>query len=184
MKHKKGKLVLISGPSGCGKGTIIRELLKMQPDLSLSVSATTRAPRPGEIDGKHYHFISHERFREMIASGEFLEHAEYLDELYGTPIAPVNECKNNGKIILLEIEVQGAKQVMENMPDAITIFIVPPDIEELERRLRGRRTESEEKISGRIARAKLELEEKYKYDHIIVNDEVPRASEEILNIIR
>jgi guanylate kinase len=180
---KKGKLVVISAPSGAGKGTVIKCLLELRPEMAFSVSATTRAPRTGETDGVSYYFVTHDKFREMIDSGKFLEYAEYVGEFYGTPKAPIDECVEKGITVLLDIEIQGAKQVTERVPEAVTIFIVPPDMEELERRLRGRGTDSEEKLVARLKKARLELEEKSRYDHVVVNDEVLRAAEEILSII-
>ena len=180
---ENGKLVIISAPSGAGKDTIINRLLAMQPEIMLSVSATTRAPRIGETDGVSYYFITRERFREMIDSGEFLEYAEYVGEYYGTPAKPVREHVRNGKKVILKIEVQGAKQVIAMEPGALTIFVVPPDMEELERRLRHRGTDSEEKLAERIERARLELEESAGYKHVVVNDDLDRATKEILSII-
>ena len=183
MSDGKGKLIVISAPSGTGKGTVINELLKRRNDFVFSVSATTRAPRQGEIDGKAYYFVSHDRFREMIANDEFLEYAEYVGEFYGTPAQRIKDCINEGKTIILDIEVQGAKQVMAKMPDAVTIFIVAPDMNELEKRLRGRGTDSEEKLLARLERARHEIEEKNLYDHIVVNDKASNAANEILKII-
>ena len=183
MKKPTGKLVIISAPSGTGKGTVINELLKQRPDFIFSVSVTTRKPRPGEIDGVAYHFITKQRFKEMIQNDEFLEHAEYVGEFYGTPEEPVNESIDFGKTILLDVEVQGAKQVMGKKTDAISIFITPPDLYELESRLRGRGTDSEEKLAARLKRAQSELEEKSRYDHLVVNDDASRAAKEILSII-
>jgi len=180
----KGKIIIISAPSGAGKGTVIRRLLELCPELVFSVSATTRAPRPGEREGEAYYFVTHERFKEMIMRDEFLEHANYVGELYGTPREPIYECVESGKNILLDIEIQGARQVIAKEPDAVTIFIIPPDMRELERRLRGRGTDSEEKLAARLERARIELEEKGKYSHIVVNDSVSRAAMEILSIIR
>ena len=179
----KGGLFVISAPSGAGKGTVIRRLIELRPELVFSVSATTRQPRAGEKDGVSYYFVSKESFKEMIENGEFLEYAEYVNEFYGTPKKPIYDCIENGKDVLLEIEVQGARQVMDQMPQAVTVFIVPPDMEEQERRLRGRKTESEDKLASRLQRARLELEEKGFYMHVVVNDEVSRAAEEILSII-
>jgi len=179
----KGKLVIILGPSGCGKGTIISELFKLHPEFVFSVSATTRSPRPGEVDGVHYHFITHECFEDMIVNDGFLEHAQYVGEFYGTPSAPVDKWIDEGKTVFLEVDIQGAEQVVSKRSDAIAIFIVPPNLAELERRLRGRKTESEEKITERIKRAKVELEEKDKFDYIVVNDTVSRATNEILDIL-
>jgi len=183
MIDKKGKLIVISAPSGTGKGTVIGELLKLRPDFVFSVSATTRKPRPGETDGVEYHFISHEKFQNMIQNDEFLEYAGYVGEFYGTPLQPIMEAIATGGTMILDIEVQGAKQVMSKMPDAVTIFITAPDMDELENRLRGRGTDSEEKLLARLERARLELEEKCHYDHIVINDTALRAAQEILNII-
>jgi guanylate kinase len=183
MNNTKGKLVVISAPSGTGKGTVIGELLKRRPEFAFSVSATTRSPRAGEEDGVAYHFLTQEIFRKMISKGEFLEYAQYVGEYYGTPAGPIMDCINSGITILLDIEVQGAKQVMSKDLDAITIFIVPPDMKELEKRLRGRGTDSEEKLAARLKRAAQELEEKCHYDHVVVNDKVSRAADEILSIL-
>ena len=181
--NKDGKLIVISAPSGGGKGTVIKRILELRPDLCYSVSATTRAPRKGEVDGEAYHFLTREKFIQMIENNEFLEHARYVEEYYGTPKPYILECVSNGKDIILEIEVQGAKQVMDLMPDAVTIFIVPPSMEELERRLRGRGTDSEVKLLARLETARQEMNEKEHYKHIVVNDEVDRAAKEIISII-
>jgi len=183
MSESKGVLVIISAPSGTGKGTVIDELLRRRPDFVFSVSATTRAPRPGEVDGVEYYFVTHERFREMIVADMFLEYAEYVGNYYGTPAGPVDECLRGGKTIILDVEVIGAKQVMSKKPEAVTIFIVPPDMTELENRLRGRGTDSEEKLGERLERARHELLEKSHYKHVVVNDNVSRAAGEILEII-
>ena len=183
MSSKKGRLYIISAPSGTGKSTVINHMLEQRGDLILSVSATTRAPREGEEDGVSYFFVTREEFIVMIERGDFLEYAEYIGEYYGTPKPPVYEHMNNGKDVLLEIEIQGAMQVMVKEPGAISIFIVPPDMEELERRLRGRGTDSEEKLAARLIRAGSELEEKDRYAHIVVNDDIGRAAAEILEII-
>jgi guanylate kinase len=184
MKDKKGKLVVISAPSGTGKGTVIKELLKLQPDFTFSVSATTRKPRPGEIDGADYCFISKERFKEMIENSEFLEYANYVGEYYGTPVKPIKEYIDSGKTVILDIEVQGAKQVMAKDIETTTIFLVPPDMDELEKRLRGRGTDSDEKVTSRLNRAKQELSEKHHYDHIVINDCSSHAANEILSLIK
>jgi len=183
MGEAKGALVVISAPSGTGKGTVINKLLELRPELIFSVSATTRKPRPGEVDGVEYHFLTKNDFAEMIAQDEFLEYAEYVGEYYGTPVKLINEAVRAGKTIILDIEVQGAKQVMSKVPEAKTVFIVPPDMKELENRLRGRGTDSEEKLVARLKRACQELNERDHYDHIVVNDSVTRAAEEIIKII-
>ena len=184
MKDKsKGRLVVISAPSGTGKGTVINMILELRPEFIFSVSATTRKPRPGETDGVEYHFLTKDDFLKMIARDELLEYAEYVGEFYGTPVKPIIDAVESGKTIILDIEVQGAKQVMSKMSKAMTVFIVPPDMKELESRLRGRGTDSEEKLAARLERACQELNEKKHYDHIIINDSVSRAAEEIINII-
>ena len=183
MSNKKGKLVVISAPSGTGKGTVINKLLKLQPDLAFSVSATTRKPRQGETDGKEYFFITKERFKEMIENNEFLEYAEYVGEFYGTPVKSIKEYIDSGKTVILDIEVQGAKQVMAKDIEATTIFLVPPDMEELEKRLRGRGTDSDEKVISRLNRAKQEINEKHHYNHTVINDNSAHAAKEILSII-
>jgi len=183
MTDKKGKLVVISGPSGTGKGTVIGNLLKQRPELVFSISATTRKPRPGETHGIEYNFFPKDTFTEMINNNEFLEYAQYVGEYYGTPAELIRDSINSGKTVILDIEVQGAKQVMEKMPEAVTIFIVAPDMKELERRLRGRGTDSEEKLLARLERARSEIEEKELYKHIVVNDNASSAASEILKII-
>jgi guanylate kinase len=183
MSSAKGKIIILSAPSGTGKGTIIKRLLELFPELVFSVSATTRTPRSGEIEGLSYYFIKRDRFIDMIAHDEFLEYAKYVGEYYGTPKKPVYDRVESGKTVLLDIEVQGALQVKAKEPEAIFIFIIPPDMPELERRLRGRRTDSEEKLTARLERARIELSEKDKYDHIVINDHVNRAADEILSII-
>ena len=183
MRSGNGRLIIISAPSGTGKDTIISRLTEMRQDIVLSVSATTRDPRAGETDGVSYYFVSRDRFLEMVKQGEFLEYAEYVGEYYGTPTKPVYEHISNGISVILKIEVQGAKQVMSLEPDVITIFIMPPDMTELERRLRKRGTDSEEKLAERIDKARLELEESSGYDHIVVNDDINRATNEVLSII-
>jgi len=180
---RKGKIFIISAPSGAGKGTVIERLLKIRPELVFSVSATTRAARAREREGVAYYFVTREQFLGMIKRDEFLEYAEYVGELYGTPKKSIYDCVGKGIDVLLDIEVQGARQVKAKVPDAVMIFIVPPDMSELERRLRGRGTDSEEKLVARLERARTELDEKKHYDHIVVNDCVSRAAEEILSII-
>ena len=178
----KGKLIVISGASGVGKGTVLGIMMKKRKDLSFSVSATTREPRPGEIDGVHYYFISREKFEEMIAQGAFLEYDAHADNYYGTPQAQAEEKRERGPV-LLDIEPKGAKQVRASVPEAELIFIMPPSMEELERRLRGRGDTSEEQIKMRMERAVWEMEQRFWYDHVVVNDEPERCADEILNII-
>jgi len=182
-EEKKGRLFIISAPSGGGKGTVINKLLELRPELNYSISATTRKPRDGEEHGVSYYFVTRERFEELIRTDAFLEYASFVGEYYGTPRSPIDDCIYYGKDVLLEIEVVGAKQVMEKLTDATSIFIVPPSMEELERRLRARGTETEEKLKARLERAHQELEEKVHYDYVIVNDDASRAAEEILKII-
>lgn len=178
----KGKLIVISGASGVGKGTVLGIMMEKRKDLSFSVSATTRPPRPGEIDGVHYYFISREKFAEMIAEGAFLEYDAHADNYYGTPRAQAEEKREQGPV-LLDIEPAGAKQVREKMPDAELIFIMPPSMQELERRLRGRGDTPEEQIKLRMERAVWEMEQRVWYDHVVVNDDPERCADEILNII-
>ena len=178
----KGKLIVISGASGVGKGTVLGIMMEKRKDLSFSVSATTRPPRPGEIDGVHYYFISREKFEEMIAQGAFLEYDAHAANYYGTPRAQAEEKRERGPV-LLDIEPAGAKQVREKMPDAELIFIMPPSMEELERRLRGRGDTPEEQIKLRMERAVWEMEQRVWYDHVVVNDDPERCADEILNII-
>lgn len=180
---RKGNLYIFTGPSGAGKGTVLRELLGRVPGLFLSVSATTRAPREGERDGVHYYFISKSAFEQKIAENAFLEHARYVDNYYGTLEAPVDERLVAGDDVILEIEVQGAMQVHEKRPDAVMVFLAPPSIEELSARLRGRGTESEEKIRQRLETARVELGYQDRFDHIVVNDTVENAVARLTEII-
>ena len=179
---KKGKLIVISGASGVGKGTVLGIMMEKRKDLSFSVSATTRPPRPGEIDGVHYYFITREKFEAMIAAGEFLEYDAHAANYYGTPRAQAEEKQSHGPV-LLDIETKGAKQVKEKAPDAVLIFIMPPSVQELERRLRGRGDTSEEQIQMRMERATWEMEQRVWYDHVVVNDDPERCAQEILKII-
>ena len=176
------KVYVVSGPSGSGKGTVLAQI-KKRPDVFYSVSATTRGMRPGEIDGVDYHFISREQFLEMIERGEFLEHAEYVHNFYGTPIQPIRDNLAAGRDVIVEIEVQGFLQIKEKLPEAETVFIMPPSVDELERRLRGRGTETEEKIQGRLKTALEEMKYADRYDHIVVNDELDKAVSELLEIM-
>lgn len=176
---KKGKSFIISGPSGVGKSTVLASLLAKREDVYFSVSATTRQPRPGEVDGIHYHFIDVDTFREWIAKNEFLEYAEFVGNFYGTPKRYVDEAMDQGKDVILDIEVQGAIQVTGKRPDTVRIFIAPPSWEELERRLTDRGTDSPDKIQKRLLRAKVEFQTAHTYDYFVINDTVEKAVAEL-----
>ena len=178
----KGKLIVISGASGVGKGTVLNIIMQKRQDFFFSVSATTRPPRPGEVDGVHYYFITKERFEEMIDKGEFLEYDAHAANYYGTPRKQAEEKMERGTV-LLDIEPNGAKQVRQAMPEAELIFIMPPSVEELERRLRGRGDTSEEQIKLRMERAVWEMEQRRWYDHVVVNDVAEDCANQILKII-
>ena len=180
---ERGKLIVISGPSGAGKSTVVFKAIAGREDVCFSTSVTTRAPRPGEVDGREYFFIDRERFDEMVARDELLEHAEYVTNCYGTPRAYVEEKLASGMNVLLDIEIQGARQVHEKMPEAVMIFIIPPTLEELRRRLEGRGTDSAEAIEGRLARARQEYREADFYEYIIVNDDADQAARELSAIM-
>lgn len=180
----KKKLFVLSGSSGVGKGTVINGFLKRNPNFSLSISCTTRKMRPGEADGVNYFYLSREEFEQSVKNGEFLEWAEFAQNLYGTKRAFVEKCLNNGKDLILEIETIGALKVKEQMPDAVLIFIAPPSIEELEHRLRNRHTEDEETIQKRLSEVRAEIERSQKYDYTIVNDEVDSAILALEKIIK
>ena len=178
----KGKLIVISGASGVGKGTVLGKMMEKRKDLSFSVSATTRDPRPNELDGIHYYFINKERFEDMIARGEFLEYDAHNKNYYGTPRAQAEEKMEKGHV-LLDIEPKGARQVKDAAAEAVLIFIMPPSVEELERRLRGRGDTPEDQILIRMDRANWEMDQRSWYDYVVVNDDADRCAEEILNII-
>lgn len=176
MENKKqGKLFVITGPSGVGKGTVLNKFFENNRDIIFSISATTRKPRPNEKDGVNYFFISEEEFKKEIENGDFLEWANYSGNYYGTKKSYVLKKINEGYDVLLEIETQGAGKIMEKFPDAVTIFITPPDIEELEKRLRGRKTEDEESIKKRLDKMREEMRVAQKYKYSILNDEVENA---------
>ena len=179
----KGSLFVITGPSGTGKGTVLKEVIKSLDRLYFSVSATTRKPREGEVDGVHYHFLTKDRFEELVAADRFLEYAQYAENYYGTPLDPVLDQLEQGNDVLLEIEVQGALQVKQRMPQAVLVFIAPPSFEELEDRLRGRGTESEEVILRRLAIARQECANMDQFRYIVVNDEVPDAADRLRAVI-
>ena len=172
---RKGTLYVFTGPSGAGKGTVLGRLVKEDDRLFFSISATTRAPRPGEQDGVHYYFLEKSDFENRIAQGAFLEHAQYVGNYYDTLEAPVNEKLEEGFDVILEIEVQGAMQIKQKRPDAVLVFIAPPSFEELAARLRGRGTEDEAKVQKRLETAKGELAQQDKFDYVVVNDTVDRA---------
>ena len=206
---KRGLLIILSGPSGVGKGTVReqlfkeeslnlaysismttrykrpgeKELMEMYDDYALSISATTRLPRSGEVDGREYFFKTVEQFKQMIDEDKLIEYAQYVGNYYGTPKAYVDQLLDEGKNVVLEIEVQGALQVMKKVPDALTIFLVPPSMEELEKRIRGRRTEAEDVIKERLDKARREITTKDQYKHVVVNDDVMRAKDDIVKII-
>lgn len=178
-----GKVIVISGPSGVGKGTVVQELLSNNDDCTLSVSATTRAPREGEVYGVNYFFITKEEFQNRIKNNAMLEYAQYCDNYYGTPRDYVQQSIENGKNIILEIEVQGALNVKSTMPEAVTVFVMPPSMIELEKRLRGRGTEEEEVIQQRLKTAVEEMRQSPKYDYIVINQTVNQCVNDIKTII-
>ena len=180
---KKGLLIVVSGPSGTGKGTVCGELLDSTPELAYSISATTRTPRAGEVDGKNYYFLTKERFEELIAEGGFLEYANVYGNYYGTPLGKIQERLAKGDDILLEIDTQGALEVMKKCPDGLFIFLLPPSLGELERRIRGRGSETEESLKKRLGNAKAEIAIGEKYKYVVVNDTVKKAVARIKSII-
>ncbi len=183
MKNLK-KLIIITGPSGVGKGTVVNELLDKNKDIWLSISATTRNPRIGEKDGENYFFISEERFRDMIDKKEFLEWAQFAGNYYGTLLSTVNEKIEKGFIVLLEIEVEGAKQIKEKFPESLSIFLLPPSKEELEKRIRNRGTEEEESIDRRLSRANYEIASSDSFDYVITNHDVDETVKGVFKIIK
>jgi len=183
MKTNNGRLIVFSAPSGCGKGTMLAEILK-NDDYCVSVSATTRQPREGEVDGVNYYFLSKGDFLQKVADSEFIEYAEYCDNYYGTLISEVDGRLSEGKNVILEIEVQGAMKIREKRPDAVFVFIAPPSISELRRRLRKRGTETDEVIEKRVSQAAGELSYADKYDYVIVNDDLDDAISDFFAVMR
>lgn len=181
--EKKGKTFIISGPSGVGKSTVLKALFEGRDDLYFSVSATTRTPREGEINGVHYHFIEPDEFMQWINDDAFLEYAQYVGNFYGTPKKFVDAAMEEGKDVILDIEVQGATQVYAKRPETVRIFIAPPNWEELERRLTKRGTDSAEKIQQRLLRAKVEMKTAADYDYFVINDTVENAVAELRAIM-
>ena len=181
--NKKGQLIVVSGPSGVGKGTVLKEYLNSRDGIAYSVSATTRQPRPGEENGIHYYFLSREEFERTAAEGGMLEYASYNGNYYGTPKAPVEQQRNQGNDVVLEIEVQGALQVKKSCPDALLIFVAPPSFEELKNSLTGRQTEDAKTVENRLNIARQELMCAGEYDYIIVNDTVEQAVQRLGQII-
>ncbi|MCW0199071.1 guanylate kinase [Sphingopyxis sp.] len=183
--NRRGVLFVLSSPSGAGKTTISRMMLDADSDIALSISATTRPPRPGEVDGVHYHFVDTERFKEMAADGEFLEWAHVFGHRYGTPRAPVEALLAAGKDVLFDIDWQGAQQLYQEAgPDVVRVFVLPPTMEELERRLRSRGTDSDEVIAARMERAANEISHWDGYDYVLINDDVDGCFDEVRAILR
>ena len=183
--NEKGILIVVSGFSGSGKGTLMKELLTRYPDTyALSISATTRSPREGEVDGREYFFVSKDEFEKMIAKGDLIEYAKYVENYYGTPRDYVEKKLDEGKDVILEIEIQGALNVKKMFPDTLLLFVTPPSAEELKKRLVGRGTETMDVIESRMDRACEEAEGMENYDYLIVNDSLDRCVEEMHSIIR
>ena len=178
------KLIILTGPSGVGKGTVVKEILDKDKNICLSVSATTRSPREGEKEGENYYFLSEENFKEMINKNLFLEWAKFAGNYYGTPLSFVKDKIEDGFIVLLEIEVEGAKQIKDKFPDSLSIFILPPSKEELERRIRNRGTEKEEAINRRLSRSTYEIASSDEFDFKVTNRDVDETAERIIKIIR
>ena len=182
-RQNRGELIVLSGPSGVGKSTVIKNLLSNHPDIHFSVSYTTRTPREGEVDGVNYNFVPRKEFERMIADSELLEFAEYVGNYYGTSLKVIQDKLEQGTDVLLDIEVQGAAKVRQKCPEAVLIFILPPSLEELSRRLHGRNTDSSDVIAHRLEKAKEECRESANYDYIVVNDDVNTVVQEIQSIL-
>ena len=183
MLNRKGLLLVVSGPSGAGKGTICKALLNKNDQIKLSVSATTRKPRNGEVHGVNYFFIEKEEFTKMIENGEFLEYAQIYDNFYGTPKAAIIECLEKGQDVILEIEMQGARQIKEVYPEGVFIFVLPPSLEELKSRIVGRGTETQEEIEKRFSCAFEEINQIFNYDYFIVNEDIEKSVSDVEAII-
>ena len=183
MLNRRGLLLVVSGPSGAGKGTICKALLNKNDQIKLSVSATTRKPRNGEVHGVNYFFIEKEEFTKMIENGEFLEHAQIYDNFYGTPKAAIIECLEKGQDVILEIEMQGARQIKEVYPEGVFIFVLPPSLEELKSRIVGRGTETQEEIEKRFSCAFEEINQIVNYDYFIVNEDIEKSVNDVEAII-
>ena len=179
----KGNIYIISGPSGVGKGTVVKKVVEQNEKIVLSVSATTREPRTGEVDKVHYFFLTKEEFKNIVAEDGFLEHAVYCDNCYGTPKKAVFDKIEEGFDVILEIDIQGGLQILEKLPEAMGIFILPPSYKELEKRLRGRQSESDDVVAKRLDAARNEIKQSYLYDYFVVNDTVEHAVESVEKII-
>ncbi|NKB17051.1 MAG: guanylate kinase [Pseudanabaena sp. CRU_2_10] len=183
--QRRGLLVILSSPSGAGKSTLARRLTAWDPSLGFSISATTRAPRPGEEDGREYYFRTRADFEAMVGAGEMLEHAEVFGNLYGSPKAPVERAMREGRDTLFDIDWQGGQQIKQAMrDDVVSIFILPPSIAELERRLHARGQDSDEVIAGRMAKSEAEISHWAEYDYVLINDDIDRAEDELITILR
>lgn len=183
---RRGLLLILSSPSGAGKSTLARRLMDWDPTMRFSVSATTRAPRPGEVDGEHYYFRTRADFEQMVATGEMLEHAEVFGNLYGSPRGPVEQAMREGRDTLFDIDWQGGQQIRNSAlgRDVVSVFVLPPSIAELERRLRGRAQDSDEVIAGRMAKSQAEISHWAEYDYVIVNHDIDRAFAELVTILQ
>jgi guanylate kinase len=175
----QGRVIVMTGPSGVGKGTLLRSLLQKHPDLHLSISATTRQPRPNEREGEHYYFVSQAQFQEMVQQGQLLEWAQFAGNYYGTPRQPIVDQLEKGKLVILEIELEGARQVRQTFPGALQIFILPPSLQDLEARIRGRGQDGEEAIDRRLKQAEIEIAAADEFDLQIINDDLEQAVVEL-----